>query len=186
MRKLYLLFFIFALCLGITSFALADDEADEWQKHLDVYNSDGLDKPVSAIEYKKTMDELNKLKEQKKKKKSWFKRNEMPDEPMTTSEPVKIERNDILKITTPLYYDGTTIPVGFYKIACEEIEKEYFLKFVQGKSTILTIKANKTSHMNFCKDKVNCLETEIYQDKYFKINFKTIDYAVTGYLAIVK
>ena len=186
MRKKFLLFLIFSIICGLSTVALADEETDEWTKHLDVYNSDGLDRPVSAIEYKKTMDELQKLKDKKKKKKSWFKRNEMPEEPMTTNEPVKVERNDILKITTPLYYDGKIIPVGFYKVSCSEENNEYFLQLIQGKTIILQVKANKTSHMNFCKDKVNCLETEIYQDKYFKINFKTIDYAVSGYLAIVK
>lgn len=184
--KKYFLLLISATLICLSSMALAEDDASEWTKHLDVYNSDGLDRPVSAIEYKKTMDELQSLKDKKKKKKSWFKRNETPDEPITTSEPVKIERHDILKITTPLFYDGNILPVGFYKISAEEINNEYFLNFVQGKTTILKIKANKTSHMNFCKDKVNCLETEIYQDKYFKINFKTIDYALNGYLAIIK
>ena len=50
---------------------------------------------------------------------------------------------------------------------------------------VKSLKANKISHMDFCGDKVNCMETEIYQDKYFKINFKTIDHALSAYLAIV-
>ena len=40
--------------------------------------------------------------------------------------------------------------------------------------------------MDFCPDKVNCVEAETYQDKYYKINFKTIDYAVRAYLTLLK
>ncbi len=184
MRKNIFFILLFCAILCFVNSVKADD-TEEWSKHLDIYNSDGLDKPVNAIEYKKTMDELQKLKDKKKKKKH-FKKGEMPDEPMTKNEPVEVEKNDILKITYPLYYDGKTIPVGFYKISCEEVDSEYYFKFIQGKSTIMRVKAQKTSHMSFCPDKVNCLETEVYKDKYYKINYKTIDYAVTGYLAIVK
>ncbi len=182
MRKNFFIVLILCLVLSFTNQALSDDN-EEWSKHLDVYNSDGLDRPVNAIEYKKTMDELQKLKDKKQKKKK-LKKGEMP-EPMTTNEPVKIEKNDIVKITTPLYYDGQIIPIGFYKITCEEINKEYYFNLIQGKSTIIKVKANKTSHMNFCPEKVTCLETEIYQNKYYKINYKTLDYAVSGYLAII-
>ncbi len=185
MKKYFLILsLILAFCAG--SLAFAEGDTDEWNKHLDVYNSDGLDKPVSAIEYKKTMDELQKLKDKKKNKKSWWNRNKMPDEPMTKNEPIKIERDDIVKITTPLYYDGKILPIGFYKIGCEEANGEYYFNLIQGKTTIMKVKARKTSHMNFCPDKINCVETMTYQDKYFKINYKTIDYAVTGYLAIMK
>lgn len=179
-------FLILIFCLLITP-AIADSDTDEWTKHLDVYNSDGLDRPVNAIEYKKTMDELQKLKEKNKNKKRWWqKKDTFPDEPLTKNEPIKIERDDIVKITTPLYFDGQTVPVGFYKISCKQENNEYYFDFLQGKNSVAKIKAQKTSHLNFCPDKVTCLETKIYQNKYFKINYKTIDYAVTGYLAIIK
>ena len=66
MKKNFLftiLFIMFVFC----SFAKADEDNDEWMKHLDVYNGDGLDKPVNAIEYQKTMSALDKLKERSKK-----------------------------------------------------------------------------------------------------------------------
>ena len=176
---------IFALCLSISGTSRAENDMDEWSKHLEVYNSDGLDKPVSAIEYEQTIKELQKLKDKKKKKKR-LKKGEMPDEPMTKNEEVKVEKNDIVKITYPLFYDGQTLPVGFYKIACEKINEEYYFNFLQGKMVIMKIKAQKTSHLSFCPDKVNCLETETYQSKYYKINYKTIDYALTGFLTIIK
>lgn len=183
MRKI--LISLFLICsIAFCPVAMADDDSDEWTKHLDVYNGDGLDKPVNAIEYEKTIKELQKLKDKKKKKKR-LKKGEMP-EPSNVNEPVKIEKNDVVKITTPLYYDGKTIPTGFYKIVAEENNGEYFIKLVQGRVEIIKIKANQVSHSSFAPDKVNFLDTEIYQDKYFKISFKTIDYALTGYLAIVK
>ena len=181
--KKSLLVFYFLMTLAFCPFAKADDDTDEWTKHLDVYNGDGLDKPVNAVEYSKTMNALDKLKERSKKKK--LKKGQMP-EPSNINEPVNIERDDIVKITTPLYYDGVTIPVGFYKIAAQEEGGEYFISLVQGKTPIIKVKANQVAHMSFAPDKVNYLNTEIYQDKYFKINYKTIDYALTGYLAIVK
>ena len=179
------LLIILALCLSYQAPLCAESDMDEWSKHLEVYNSDGLDKPVSAIEYEQTIKELQKLKDKKKKKKR-LKKGEMPDEPMTKNEEVKVEKNDIVKITFPLYYDGKILPVGFYKIACEEIDSEYYFNFLQGKSPIIKIKAQKTSHLSFCPNKVNCLETEIYQNRYYKINYKTIDYALTGFLTIIK
>ena len=70
MSKKFLILLLLVLCFS--SVAFADEETDEWSKHLDVYNSDGLDRPVSAIEYQKTMKELQELKDKKKKKKRWF------------------------------------------------------------------------------------------------------------------
>ncbi len=183
MKKNFLftiLFIMFVFC----SFAKADEDNDEWMKHLDVYNGDGLDKPVNAIEYQKTMSALDKLKERSKKKKK-YKKDEFP-EPSTVNEPVKVEKNEIIKITSPLYYDGTTIPTGFYKVVASEENGEYYLKLVQGKTPIIKIKANNVAHTSFAPDKVNYLNTEILDDKYFKINYKTLDYALTGYLAIVR
>ena len=52
--------------------------------------------------------------------------------------------------------------------------------------SIIKVKANNVAHSSFAPDKVNFLNTEIYQDKYFKINYKTLDYALTGYLAILR
>ena len=52
MKKSFL-FLFFMLMLAFCPFAKADDDNDEWLKHLDVYNGDGLDKPVNAIEYQK-------------------------------------------------------------------------------------------------------------------------------------
>ena len=172
--------FVFPLC------AKADDggDNDEWTKYLDVYTSDGLDRPVNAIEYKKTMDKLEELKNKKNKKKKRWKKDEYP-EPLTKNEPIKKEKEDIIKVLTPLYYDGKTVPVGFYKIVCTEENSNYYISLVQGKTSIIKIKANKVSHMDFCPDKVNCVKTEEYQKKYFKISFKTIDYAVVGYLTKV-
>ena len=181
-KSIFLIFIMFALLFS--SSVKAEEDNDEWVKHLDVYNGDGLDKPVSAVEYAKTMNELNKLKERSKKKKK-LKKGEMP-EPSNVSEPVKVEKDDVIKITAPLYYDGTTVPVGFYKIVANEENNEYYINLVQGKSSIIKIKANQVAHNSFAPDKVNYLNTEIYQDKYFKINYKTIDYALTGYLAIIK
>lgn len=182
--KKSLLLLLFIIAFSICPLAFADDDNEEWTKHLDVYNGDGLDKPVSAVEYEKTMNALNKLKERSKKKKK-YKKGEMP-EPSNISEPVKVEKNDVIKITSPLYYDGITVPVGFYKIVANEENNEYFINLVQGKTSIIKIKANKVAHSSFAPDKVNYLNTEVFQDKYFKINYKTIDYALTGYLAIIK
>ncbi|MCR4881596.1 MAG: hypothetical protein K6A44_06570 [bacterium] len=182
MKKSLFLFFLL-MSLMVCPLVKADDENDEWTKHLDVYNGNGLDQPVNAIEYQKTMNALDKLKERSKKKK--LKKGEYP-EPSNVNEPVKIEKNDIIKITTPLYYDGTTLPVGFYKVVANEDNGEYYINLVQGKTTMLQIKANLVAHSSFAPDKVNYLDTEVYQEKYFKINYKTIDYALTGYLAIVK
>ena len=184
MKKSFILFFLI-LTIIFCPFAKADDDNDEWLKHLDVYNGDGLDKPVNAIEYEKTMNALEKLKERSKKKKK-LKKGEMPNEPLNINEPVKIEKDEVIKITTPLYYDGITVPVGFYKVVAKEENGEYFLKLVQGKTPIISLKANSVAHTSFAPDKVNYLNTEILEDKYFKINYKTLDYALTGYLAIIK
>ncbi len=187
MKKFLYLLFLLSLSFGVTNYGLCDD-TDEWSKALDVYNSDGLDRPVSAIEYRKVMKELDDLKNKntKKKKYFWQKEEEQPMQKTPTTNEIKVERNDIIKVTTPLYYDGTTVPVGFYKITCTEENNDYYINFLQGKIPTAKIKATKVSHMDFCPDKVNCLESETYQDKYFKINFKTIDYAVQGYLTIIK
>ena len=178
-----LLFFMICTFV-VCPFAKADDDSDEWTKHLDVYNGDGLDKPVSAIEYNKTMNALEKLKERSKKKKK-LKKGEYP-EPSAVSEPVKVEKDEVIKVTTPLYYDGTTVPIGFYKVVANEENGEYFISLMQGKTPIIRLKANNVAHTSFAPEKVNYLNTEIFQDKYFKINYKTIDYALTGYLAIMR
>ncbi len=183
MKKNFLftaLFIVLAFC----SFAKADEDNDEWMKHLDVYNGDGLDKPVNAIEYQKTMSALDKLKERSKKKKK-YKKDEFP-EPSTVNEPVKVEKNEVIKVTSQLYYDGKTVPVGFYKVVAVEENGEYYLNLVQGKVPVIKIKANSVAHTSFAPDKVNYLNTEVFQDKYFKICYKTIDYALTGYLAIMR
>ena len=184
MKKNLLFLLIISLFL-FCPFAKADDDNEEWLKHLDVYNGDGLDNPVNAVEYEKTMKELDKLKEKKKKKKR-LKKGEMPDEPITRNEPVKVEKNDVIKIVTPLYYDGTIVPVGFYKVVTEDVNGTYFINLVQGKNPVVKVKANKVAYMSFAPDKVNYLDTEVYQGKYYKINFKNIDYALTGYLAIME
>ena len=184
MKKSFLftaLFIVLAFC----SFAKADDDNDEWLKHRDVYNGDGLDKPVNAIEYEKTMNALDKLKERSKKKKK-LKKGEMPDEPLNINEPVKVEKDEVIKITMPLYYDGMTVPIGFYKVVAKEENGEYYINLVQGKTPIIKLKANNVSHSSFAPDKVNYLNTEVLDDKYFKINYKTLDYALTGYLAILR
>lgn len=180
-----ILFLVICISFLNTQFAFSED--DSWDKALDVYNSDGLDRPVNAGEFQKVMKELNKLKDRtynNQKKYKIRKGQDLPD-PSTENAPVKTEKNDIVKIVNHLYFDGKILFPGFYKIACEEISGEYYIKFLQGKTPIIKVKASKTSHMNFCPDKVSCIETEIYQDKYYKVNFKTIDYAVTAYLAIV-
>jgi len=184
-RKILALFLI--LFLGFSNFTSAA-EYDEWKDSLDVYNSDGLDRPVSAVEYQKVMKELEELKAKKKKKKKFFWQKDEPEpvQKETDNKPIAPERNDIIKITTPLYYDGKILPIGFYKVTCTEENSNYYINFLQGKTPILKVKANKVSHMDFCPDKVNCVETETYQNQYYKINFKTIDYAVRAYLTLVK
>lgn len=80
------------------AFPLKADETgdtEEWTKYLDVYTSDGLDRPVNAIEYKKTMDKLEELKNRKNKKR--WKKDEYP-EPLTKNEPIKKEKDDVIKI----------------------------------------------------------------------------------------
>ena len=182
------IFKIFLLIISVSflsaQFALSED--DGWDNALDVYNSDGLARPVNAGEFQKIMGELNKLKDRtyKSEKKQKIRKGQELPEPSTENAPVKAEKNDIVKIVNHLYFDGKVLPPGFYKISCEEINGEYYIKFMQGKTSVMQVKAIKTSHMNFCPDKVSCIETEIYQDKYYKVNFKTIDYAVTAYLAI--
>lgn len=183
--KRIILFSITLLTLFFIQVQVMADDTEEWSKYLDVYTSDGLDKPVNAIEYKKTMDKLEELKNRKNKNKKRWKKDEFP-EPMTKNEPIKKEKDDIIKILTPLYYDGKTIPVGFYKIVCEQENGEYFIDLVQGKNTIIRINATKVSHMDFCPDKVNCVKTEDFQAKYLKISFKTIDYAIVGYLTKIE
>jgi len=187
MKKIITLFIICLITSLTLSYSVKCDEYSDWNDALDVYNSDGLDKPVSAVEYKKMMKELQELKDKHNKKTKFFwQKKEEPVQRIPNNEPIKQEKNDIIKLTTPLYYDGKTIPVGFYKIICSQENQNYYITLTQGKTSIIRVKANKVSHMDFCADKVNCLETKIYQDKYFKINFKTIDYAVSAYLTIVK
>ena len=184
MKKRLLILLLISL-FALSPIVKAEDDTEEWTKHLDVYNGDGLDNPVNAVEYEKTMKELNKLKDKHKKKKK-LKKGEMPDEPLTRNEPVKVNKDDIIKITKPLYYDGIVVPVGFYKVVTEDVNGDYYINLVQGKSPVVKVKANKVTYMSFAPDKVNYLNTEIYQGKYYKINFKNIDYALTGYLAIME
>ena len=96
MQKKFLITLIisFIMC-NVFLLAKAEDDSEEWSKYLDVYTSDGLDKPVSAIEYKKTMDKLEELKNRKNKKKKRWKKDEYP-EPMTKNEPIKKEKEDII------------------------------------------------------------------------------------------
>ncbi|MCQ2957621.1 MAG: hypothetical protein MJ180_01825 [Candidatus Gastranaerophilales bacterium] len=183
-KTFYKIIILLLIAIFVQNSAIADD--DGWSDALDVYNSDGLDKPVSAIEYKKVLKELDDLKAKHQKKKwFWEKWKEEPT-PKTPSEPVKIERSDILKITTPLYYDGVTVPVGFYKITSTKENNQYYINLLQGKTPIVRVLANQVPHTSFAPNKINAINTEIYKDNYFKINFKTIDYALSGYLTIVK
>ena len=186
-KKFFLLFLVLIMFLGFAVSVNAND-ADEWKESLDVYNSDGLDKPVSAVEYNKVMKELEQLKAKKQKKKKFFWQKEEPEpvQKETDNKPIEPERNDIIKITTPLYYDGKILPLGFYKVTCTEENNSYYINFLQGKTLIMKVKATKVSHMDFCPDKVNCVETQTYQNQYYKINFKTIDYAVRAYLTLLK
>lgn len=188
MNKKFFLIFSVLIVFLVFPVSLNANEFDEWKDSLDVYNSDGLDRPVSAVEYQKVMKELEELKAKKQKKKKffWQKEEPTPVQKETDNKPIEPERNDIIKITTPLYYDGKILQIGFYKVACTEENNNYYINFLQGKTPILKVKANKVSHMDFCPDKVNCVEAETYQDKYYKINFKTIDYAVRAYLTLLK
>ena len=66
MKKFLYLFLLLSLSFCVANYGLCDD-TDEWAKALDVYNSDGLDRPVSAIEYRKVMKELKDLKDKYQK-----------------------------------------------------------------------------------------------------------------------
>ena len=185
MKKTFLKVTILFLLILFIQIPVRADDIDDWAKATEVYDSDGLDRPVSAVEYQKVMKELQEMKD-KKNRKGWWAKFKSPPEPKTPNEPVKVERNDILKITTPLYYDGVKVPVGFYKIACSQENGQYYINLLQGKTSVVKVLANKVPHSSFAPDKINMIKTEIYKEDYFKISFKTIDYAVAAYLTILK
>ena len=185
MKKTCLQIIILFLLIMFIQIPAKADDIDDWAKATEVYDSDGLDKPVSAVEYQKVMKQLQEMKDRKNRKSWWAKWRSDPT-PKTPNEPIKVERNDILKITTPLYYDGVNVPVGFYKITCSKENEQYYINLLQGKTPIVKVLANKIPHSSFAPDKINMIQTEVYKEDYFKISFKTIDYAVSAYLTIMK
>ena len=171
------------IILGFICFYTLDaqaDEGEEWSKYLDVYNDGGLDRPVAAQDYNKAIETLTNMRKKKNKK-----AKNMPPAPHTQNAPIKTENSNIIRIENDLYYDNNIIPSGFYKIVVKNENDEYFVKFYQGKQSVLSVQAQKIKHTDFSPEKVTALETKIVQDKYYKIMYKNIDVAICAYLAIM-
>ncbi|MDD3593369.1 MAG: hypothetical protein PHX18_01955 [Candidatus Gastranaerophilales bacterium] len=179
LKRILLLFFIAVLFVPC---AFADDDEGNWQKYIDVYDSGGLDKPVTQKEFEKAIDTVKGL--QKKKKKPKLKKDEFP-EPFAINEPIQVDNTNVVKVTSRLYYDGQIVPVGFYKITAKKEEDGFYINLVQGQSDMVKVKAQKVNYMSFCPTKTNCIQTEVYKEKYFKIYYKDIDNALVGFLAIM-
>ncbi len=154
------------------------DEGEEWSKYLDVYNDGGLDRPVAAQDYNKALETLNNMRKKKSKK-------NLPPKPHTQNEPIKAENSNIIRIDNDLYYDNNIIQSGFYKIVVKNENGEYFVKFYQGKQSVLSVQAQKIRHTDFSPEKVTALETKVIDNKYYKIMYKNIDVAICAYLAIM-
>ena len=168
--------------VSITNIAFS---ADDWPEMMENYKPDeGFQKPVTGKEYDdalKTIDKvINKKKEPKEPRNA--------PKPMSKgSESFSTDGNDsLLKFTHNLYYENTTIPVGFYKLQPKKEDNNYYIELTQGKTVIVKVKANKVKHTYFCEDKLACIKTETINDKYLKIFYKDMDVALVGYLLILK
>lgn len=178
MRKIFAYLLIIFGIIWFCPYSVQADDGEEWSKYLDVYNDGGLDRPVAAQDYNKAVETLKNMRKKKSKKNA-------PPVPHTQNAPIKAESSNIIRIDKDLYYDNNIIPSGFYKIVVKNENDEYFVKFYQGKQSIISIQAQRIKHTDFSPEKVTALETKIIEDKYFKIMYKNIDVAICAYLAVM-
>ena len=160
---------------------LAED-SDSWNTLMKNGSGDGFMKPVTQKEFDSALDQVEKIKKGKNKKKS---PNKMGDV-LSTEKPDITRDNPVIRIYNDAFNSDTIVKVGYYHMKPSIEDQNYFIVLTQGGKTAAKIKATKVRHSSFCKDEIKCVKIESIENTYLKFFYKDLDLALVGYLHILQ
>jgi len=179
---------IFSLLL-ICSCVFADDSIDSstsWETLDKNYNTNASQKirAVSDKEFDEAIDTVKKIRGYKKKEKEKDKKDQNNITP--TGAPFIVDEPDYLLLRLPynIGHGDIFIAKGFYKVSPVIKNNSIFLQFIQGPTSLAEVEMEKTDKV-ICPGQINCIETEVIDNKYFKLGFKDLDFTLIKYFQIL-
>ena len=180
---------ILILFLNLTLRGFCADESS-WESLMDDYSSAQAQKikPVSDKEFQDALQSVKDAKNGKKNKKKQkpIKNNQGPYKRETPNGGDFFYQgmgNLFLQLPYNLYYNEKVIPIGYYKVTPYFTASGSYLLLKQGRNEVYQLEMQNVK--NVCPDKVSCFNSGVYQDNYFKLEYKDLDHSVANYFYIL-
>ena len=178
------------LCLLIPQLPIMAEDADFWDKPMQVDAEAKNQKPITDAEFEKVMSQLEKKKKKKQEK------NKFKGAPSTPG----IENLNDMKVLNNLYdtyptimiplnlisQDNQLIEAGFYRVMSVKKPNEFYLNFYQGNTLVARVRAFETQndHNQKTLNYIQLIKPDIENANYMQVIYGDLDCNLETYLNI--